>query len=155
MGAKLREGWRRRRDAVRSDDTDGDAGFTLVEVLVAVVILSVVVVTLVSAIATNVTVADAHRKQATADTVVRDYAEALALVVSQSKGPDWCADSYSVPTDVYSPPSGYGVSVSVGACPAAADPQYQTATITASSSDARATESVTIVVRPTCLEASC
>ena len=132
-----------------------DAGFTLVELLVAVVILGTVVITLVSAIATNVTVADTHRKQATADAVVRDYAEALKLVASQSNGPNWCSSSYAVPAGSFSVPPGYSVSVSPGNCPSPAAPQFQTATITVSSDDSRDTETLAIVVRPTCPSVSC
>jgi prepilin-type N-terminal cleavage/methylation domain-containing protein len=117
------------------DRTDED-GFTLVEVLLAVVILGIAVVTFVSGLAAAIRSSDLHRKDATIQTVLRNYAEALQASASS------CPGSLS---PSYSAPAGYSVSPSSLACPTAGSPA--TIQVTASSADGRATDTYTIVVR--------
>ena len=53
----------------------GQRGFTLIEILVALALLGVIVVTLVSAFASTVIATTHHRQQTTLDLVVRSEAE--------------------------------------------------------------------------------
>lgn len=55
----------------------GEAGLTLIEVLVTVVILGVAFVTVVGGMAVSIAGSDMHRKQATSQTVLRNLAEFL------------------------------------------------------------------------------
>lgn len=54
-----------------------ERGETLVELLVTVAILGIGVVSIVFAMGSAITASDAHRKQSTVETVLRNYAEAL------------------------------------------------------------------------------
>jgi type II secretory pathway pseudopilin PulG len=56
---------------------DLEGGFTLAEVLGALLILSIAVITIISAIGTSIIASDVQRKLVTEDAVVRAYAEAL------------------------------------------------------------------------------
>lgn len=98
-----RGSFRRRRDC-----SDSERGDTLIEILVAVLILSVAGVALLSAFSTNIAGSAAHRKLANNDMVLRGISEAaysqiqlgsqVALPLYQS-----CAQSYLID----SPYSGY------------------------------------------------
>jgi type II secretory pathway pseudopilin PulG len=98
--------------------------------LVAVVILSIAITALVGGLLTGVLSSEQHRRAATADTVVRSYAESLQVAVSQRPQSTWCSSTpYTV---VYTKPSGYNVSQTPGPCPAGPPaPQFQAVTITA------------------------
>src|SRR5205085_7474269 len=84
-----------------------EGGTTLVEILVAVVVLGTAVLSLVLGVGSLATRSDGHRRMATADTVARSYAEALKLTMSQRwNQPSWCSASpYDVSTN-YTVPSG-------------------------------------------------
>jgi Tfp pilus assembly protein PilV len=113
----------------RARATDAaEAGSSLIEVLVAAVIMSSAVMVLVTGLGTLLSSSAQNRQSTTAGVVARDYAEALDLAVAQSGA--WCAASYTV---LLTPPAGYTVSASYGACPAnnATTPQFQTVTISA------------------------
>jgi Tfp pilus assembly protein PilV len=126
---------------VQLDEESG--GSTLIEVLVATVIMSSAVMVLVTGMSVLFSSSLQSRQSTTAGVVARDYAEALDLAVAQTGA--WCSTAYTV---VLSPPAGYTVSVAYGACPAnsATTPQFQTATITASAPNG-ATEKLRMVVR--------
>ena len=53
----------------------GDGGFTLIELVVAVAIMGVCFVTIVAGMMASIFTSDIHRRQATAETVIRAYAE--------------------------------------------------------------------------------
>jgi Tfp pilus assembly protein PilV len=53
------------------------AGTTLIEVIVTVAIMAIAFVAILGGMATSVLMSDVHRKQATAQTILRDYAEAV------------------------------------------------------------------------------
>ena len=55
----------------------GDAGETLVELIVAVAVLGIAVVALVSGLGTAILTSGLHRTAAVQSTAIRDYAEAL------------------------------------------------------------------------------
>ena len=61
----------------RSPGVDPQRGSTLAEVLVAIVILSIAGVAIVSGMASASLASDTHRKEVTADTVVRSYANVI------------------------------------------------------------------------------
>jgi prepilin-type N-terminal cleavage/methylation domain-containing protein len=54
-----------------------EGGFTLVEVLVAMVILGTAIVAIVAAMGASLVLSDRHRQNVTADALVRTYAERL------------------------------------------------------------------------------
>lgn len=57
--------------------TEPEGGFTLTEVLVALVILGTAVVAIVAAMGASIALSDRHRQNVTADALVRTYAERL------------------------------------------------------------------------------
>ena len=143
-----------------------EVGMTLVEILVAVAILGIAVAGIVSGIGASSLTSDRHRKQATADTVVKSYAEAIKQQMDVG-GYVSCTTAVPTPLASYAPanlngfsaPSGYSASAtniqywntSLGAfqlgCPAGNDNGAQLLTLSAKSGDLRATEVVDIVVR--------
>jgi Tfp pilus assembly protein PilV len=76
-----------------------EAGSSLIEVLIAVLILGITVSALVGGVISSILTSRIHRDDATGDTVIRSYAEQIeAAVVTQ------CATS-STYTIGYTPPS--------------------------------------------------
>lgn len=138
----------------------GDGGETLLEVLVALVILGVAAVAIVGAMTVSVKVSDIHRKQSTAAADVRDYAEAIEKTVAAGNYKS-CAGTSDYA--VYTPDGGYQasiVSVQYGTtgdtttppawtstCSSSTDNGVQQLTLQVASSDNRATEQLTIVIR--------
>jgi prepilin-type N-terminal cleavage/methylation domain-containing protein len=120
-----------------------DAGFSLVELLIATAIMGTAVIALVTGMATVLNSSSQNRQATTSAIVARDYAEALDVAVAQPGV--WCASSYTV---AFTPPTGYTVTPTVGACPAndATTPQFQTVAIVVTSPSS-ATENLTVVVR--------
>src|SRR5580704_3612244 len=58
-----------------------ELGFSLIEVLVTLVILSVGVVALVSSLMNTIAISDIHRKDAVEATILRNYAESIKSAV--------------------------------------------------------------------------
>lgn len=90
-----------------------DAGETLVEIVLTVVIIGITVTALISGLATTSTASTTNRNTVTADTVMRNYAEAIKDATGQ------CV--VGVPIAIgYAPPGGFGATVSPAApvCPA-------------------------------------
>ena len=85
-----------------------DRGETLVELLVAVMILGVTVVALIGGLTTSILLSDTHRKQAMAAVQVEAFAEAIQGFVLNNSGYQDCAPAAHY--DVYSPP-GYTTDV--------------------------------------------
>jgi len=92
----------------RSRDDRGD---TLLELIIAVVIIGVALVVILGAVATAVLMSDTHRKQAEAGAAVRGYAEAIETTVAGG-GYVPCADTaaYRSPAG-FSAPTGFDPSV--------------------------------------------
>ena len=57
---------------------DSEAGFTLIEVLIALTILMIAVVAIVLTMGASIVASDVHRKLVTEDAIVRSYAEGLS-----------------------------------------------------------------------------
>jgi type II secretory pathway pseudopilin PulG len=143
-----------------------ERGETLVELLVAMVIMSTAVIAVVGAIAVSIRMSDLHRKQAVAGAAVRSYAEALQNAVAGSPTAyTACATTYS-PT--FSAPTGYTLlsptvtywngSAFVGSgCTSANDSGVQKVTVGVKSSDNLVTEKLDIIIRKPCRdgEAAC
>src|ERR1700704_4476556 len=69
---------------MKTNPYPNDLGETLLELLIAVMIMGVAVVALVGGIATSIRMSDIHRKQAEAGAYVRAYAEAIENAVARS-----------------------------------------------------------------------
>jgi Tfp pilus assembly protein PilV len=136
----------------------GEAGTTLVEVLITVAILGIAVVSIVGGMGTSIIGADYHRKQAQAHTVLVSAADS---VKSQSANPyQACATAaaYAPATGVTLPAGWTAAAVTVrsvtywngsaftASCPAS-DTKLQLVTIQVATPDSRATESVSVVKR--------
>src|SRR3954452_22373767 len=76
----------------------GDAGETLLELLIAITILGVCVIAFGTSIALGVRTSDQQRQQANAGAYLRDYAERIASYVSTAGNYTNCA-----PADTYTP----------------------------------------------------
>jgi len=146
------------RPVARSDD-----GSTLVETLVALVILSIAAVAILAGLQLSVLASDIHRKQTSDGAYVRGYAEAIEKYLNTTGNYVKCAgaNAYSPVTVGYTLPSGHTAqqaeaeplagdgSVAGGACPGR-DQGVQRLRLSVSSADGRATETLTIVVRRSC-----
>lgn len=148
-----------------------DAGDSLVEILVAVTILTIAFAAILAGFATSVTASDYHKKQAQAEALIRNFAEHLTSTDSTD------ADAYQnctvSSTPIYPVPSADGypvgdvpatslyqwtVAVSywvaptapttwTSTCPAAGDPGLQKIQITVSTSDGRVSETMSVLKR--------
>lgn len=135
---------RTRRSGIQTDD-----GFTLVEVLVAMVILGSAVSALVAALGTTANASDRHRKLSTAETVLRTYAEAVEGATYQGNCTTAQNTSYKASTFAITAPTGYSISSPVVKTLAGATCtnglSIQKITLTVQSSDGRASETVDVV----------
>jgi prepilin-type N-terminal cleavage/methylation domain-containing protein len=95
----------------RARDARGDAGFTLSEVLIAVVILAVAAVTMIGAIGSATFASKVHRDVVTVDSVLRQYAEELTA------GP-YVVDSHSPPAypQMSDAPAGFRARTTIVEC---------------------------------------
>ena len=144
-----------------------ERGETLVEVLVALVILGVAAVAILAGLQLSVTTSDIHRKQTTGGAYARSYAEAIVRYVTSAPG-HYVA---CAPANAYAPGTvGFGGELPVGftAAQTAArrvppnggasgscsgnDTGVQQIDVTISSPDGRAAESLTVVLRRPCTE---
>lgn len=143
-----------------------ETGATLVEVLVALSILSIAGVAIMAGLQLTVKSSDIHRKQSTSGAYVRSYAEAIEkyLSVDGHYVPCAAANAYNVAdveAVISSLPDDYTVSHSAavaldgngaeatGTCPSK-DKGVQRLRLTVDASDGRGTENLTIVVRRAC-----
>jgi type II secretory pathway pseudopilin PulG len=147
--------------------TRDDRGETLVELMVALVIMATAVVALVGGIATSVQASDIHRKQAKSQAYLREFVEKLeASMATYPTGYVECGASSS-PAATYqglrpTTDAGYvaevtGVSLwspatnpPYTACPAAGDSGVQRVSLQVRTSDGRATEKLDIILRKPC-----
>jgi Tfp pilus assembly protein PilV len=101
-----------------------DAGETLVEIVITVLIIGISVGALVSGLATTSSVGRAQRDSVHLDQVLRNYAEATRSALSG------CAEHADYAVE-FAAPSGYAVAASPAgtSCPPAASPQLVTLTV--------------------------
>jgi prepilin-type N-terminal cleavage/methylation domain-containing protein len=126
-----------------------DAGFSLVETLIAVAILGIGVVAVVGGMMTSITVSDLDRRQAEGQTALRAYAESVAGDTYTG-----CASAY--PAAAFSAPPGWTASMAVAywstatstfvaAC--GTDSGLQRVTLTMTATDGRGSESLRLAKR--------
>lgn len=151
-----------RRDlysAVRSE-----RGETLVETLVALVILGLAAVAILGGVQMSTVASDIHRKQSTGGAYVRSYAEAIERYVSTPGADNYqpcaVADAYnlSAVTSELNLPTGYSAHHAVAVpldptgstltCPG--DKGIQRLDLTVRSADDRAVEKLTVILRRSC-----
>ena len=129
-----------------------ECGESLLELLISVVIMGITVVAVVGALVVATRTSDLHRKEATAGTSARDYAEAVART---TYGNCATASAFSPATVGFPVPAGYAASVvsvkywngSLFAAGCGTDNGLQQVVVQLASTDGRATERATVVVR--------
>jgi type II secretory pathway pseudopilin PulG len=141
--------------------SESDRGETLLELLIALTIMSIAVVAVVGGLLSGVAVSDIHRKQSTAGAAVRDYAENVEKYVAGTGYTSCAAPAAYSPVAVgYSAavPPGYTASAvavrywsgTAWVASPCADVGLQELTIQVASSDTRATERLVVVLRKPC-----
>jgi type II secretory pathway pseudopilin PulG len=141
-----------------------DRGETLLELLVALSIMSIAVVTIIGAIATSVRLSDVHRRQTIARGYLTEFAETIASsMVASPSGYVACAATngstydgiYSTPSpstyvdDVFSVEYWNGSTFVSSGCTAANDSGVQRLTLTVVNGTA-ITEKVQLIIRRPC-----
>jgi Tfp pilus assembly protein PilV len=134
-------------------------GESLLELLIAITIMGIAVVAIMAGLTTSILMSDIHRKQATAGTAVRDYAEALQNFVAADNYVA-CATPASYALPGFAVPAGYAKTVVAGSMKywngtswqssCSTDLGLQQLAVQVASSDARATEQVVVVLRRPC-----
>ena len=145
------------RDRLRA--TRSDAGATLIEMLVALSILSIAAVAILAGVEGGIRTSDMHRKQSVGGANVRNYAETVQDWVADGHY-DHCGDGvdYSPATIGYSVPAGYTaghpdvVALEGDGSPmdCADDEGVQRVRFTMQSADGRASEELWVVLRDPC-----
>jgi prepilin-type N-terminal cleavage/methylation domain-containing protein len=100
------------RTSTADDRRRAEAGVTLVELLVAIVIMGIAFVAILSAIGTAIIVSDVHKRQATAETVLQSWAETLKSAPYQADP----GTSYNAAQLGVSVPSGYTAQAAQVSC---------------------------------------
>lgn len=127
----------------------GDAGTTLVELLIATAILGIGVTAVVGGMMTSITASDVSRKDAEAQSLTRTYAEAVSADAYVG-----CAGSYAAAG--FAAPAGYSATMAVSywnpatstfSTPCGTDSGLQRVALTVSSTDGRATDTLLIAKR--------
>ena len=141
-------------------EADRDRGESLLELLIALAIMSIAVVAVIGGLLASIVASDIHRKQSTAGAAVRDYAENVEKYVAGT-GYTSCASptAYAAGTVGYTGiPSGFaatavgvrywsGTAWTAGPC---TDLGLQELTIQVASTDTRASERLVLVLRKPC-----
>jgi len=135
----------------------GDRGETMVELLVAVVIMSTAVIAVVGGLGTAIVMSDIHRKYAVIAAQLNAYAAAIESGVLTSPGYHDCAQNTDFAS--FTPVAGYALDLPihvsywdgsnfVDTC--TTDTGVQRVTIGIHSTDRRASRSMNVVVRRPC-----
>ncbi len=138
---------------------DHERGESLLELLIALAIMSVAVVAVVGGLLTSILTSDLHRKQSTAGAAVHDYAEVVEKYVVGATYTSCAAPSaYNPATVGYTAPTGYtasavavrywsGTAWTTSPC---TDVGLRELTLQVASSDTRASEQLVVVLRKPC-----
>ena len=135
-------------------DRRSQAGATLVEVLIAVMVLGIAFVSVLGAFGTSIASSDLHRRQAVAETAIRRYAEAVKAQSFVSTCPaSYGMGTFVVPTTPYvftaaAPVVAYYNQATndwTGSCSATA---IQRVTVSITSDDGRVDAELDVVKRP-------
>ena len=134
-----------------------ERGESLLELVVAIALMGVAVVAVMAGLTTTVLMSDTQRKQATAVTTVRNYAEALQQYIADGHYVA-CASSYTVPG--FTPPAGFTARVVSGSAQywtgalwlplCLPDRGLQRLRVSVASTDGRAAETLDVVLRKPC-----
>ncbi|GGN61217.1 hypothetical protein GCM10010112_18100 [Actinoplanes lobatus] len=139
---------------MRATGDRSDGGETLIELIVAIALMSTAVVAVLGSLVTAITVSDIHRKQTTAGVTLHNYAEAITRTVDAGGYPAGCGAL----TASFTPPAGYSASIkkvgywtgSAWSSGCSTDRGLRQLTLEVASSDSRAVENLVIVVRKPC-----
>jgi type II secretory pathway pseudopilin PulG len=144
---------------VRRPATD-ERGESLLELLIAVVIMGIAVVAIMAGITTSVLMSDIHRKQATAGAAVRTYGEAIENYVADVGYTNCAAASsdtlgpYAATAVGFIVPVGYRVTASAATSwngsswvTCTGIDSVQKVTVRVASADSRATEKLDVILR--------
>jgi prepilin-type N-terminal cleavage/methylation domain-containing protein len=134
-----------------------ERGASLIELIVAMALISVGVVAVVFGLSTNALVSDVHRKQATAGSEVRNFAEKVLSYTHSGTTYVACAGTTAY-ASAYTAPTGFTRSItavrywtgSAWSTTCTTDIGLQKLSLSVSSSDNRATERLEIVIRKPC-----
>ena len=96
----------------------GDRGDTLIEILLAVVVIGAVFSAFFVAISTGSSAAAAHRNYVTADAILRDYAEAAKSAARADCGTSTTYTTTTTTRPGFTVANGAGFSGTDGVCPA-------------------------------------
>lgn len=141
-------------------------GFSLAELLVTIVLVSVTFVAILTGLITTIRVSASHRSQATTDAVVRSAAE-WVKDISHNPYRTTCNGAQMYSLNGLTMPTGYTATINTveywngaapgatgtynlafqASCPSGADKGLQRITIVATSPDGQATETVQVIKR--------
>jgi Tfp pilus assembly protein PilV len=132
-----------------------ERGETLLELLIAVVIMGITVVAVVGGLVTSILMSDIHRKQSTAGAYVRDYAEAVENYVAAGHYDAGVSPNYSGVG--FTAPTGFTASVTsvkcwngtttFSTCGTDTGVQMVTLKVATNLPDTRASESLVVIIR--------
>lgn len=137
-----------------------DSGETLLEVLVAVAVMSIAAVGIIGTIVTSILLSSTHRSATNSSVAVHTYAEAIEKYVGVAGNYVDCAttSSYTPAAVGYVAPANvtvlaysiqYWTGSAWGSC-TSPDSGVQRLTLSIRSSDTRASESISVVIRKPC-----
>lgn len=131
-----------------------DQGESLIEIIVAVVILGLAAIAITAGLTTSTKVSDVHRKQANASAYVHNYAEDIENKVASGS---YAAGAASYPA--FATPAGYSATMpskqcwtgsAWTGCTAGTDIGIQKLTLQVATADGRAAEQLVVIVRYPC-----
>lgn len=141
-----------------------DRGESLIEILVAVLLLGLTVTAIMGGLLASVKLSDVHRKQATSGADARSYAEVVDQYVAGNHYVECAVTSTYAPATVgFAPPSGYTAGVVSVEYWNATSRTFTTncsssglerVTVQVQSPDGRATEKAVVIVRKPCGQGS-
>lgn len=136
-----------------------ERGESLLELVVAIALMGVAIVAVMAGLTTTVVLSDVQRKQATASSVVRNYAEALQQFVASGHYVA-CAGAGSYVVPGFAPPAGFTARVVAGSLRywtgalwlplCLPDRGLQKLRVSVESTDGRASEYLDVVLRKPC-----